>query len=80
MTKRAFSLIEIIFVLILIGIVASIGSEIVFKSYENKLISHALNTAADKTRLALEIIAKRFSYRIPGTEVARKSSDFNDVV
>ena len=78
--KRAFTLIEIIFVLVIIGILAAIGSEILFKIYENKLIAQATQIASDKTRLALENIAKRLSFRVPDSEVARKSSDFSDVI
>ncbi len=78
--RRSFTLIEIIFVLIIIAIIASIGSEILFKLYENRLIAQGSQIASEKTRLALENIAKRLSYRIPDSEVARKSSDFSDVV
>lgn len=64
------TLIEIIFVIIVIGIIASIGSDIIFKLYENKLIAHAVDIASTKTHVTLESIANRLTYRIPDTEIS----------
>ncbi|BCD62677.1 hypothetical protein NitYY0826_C1560 [Nitratiruptor sp. YY08-26] len=66
--KKAFTLIEIIFVIIIIGIISAIGSDIIFKAYENYILSQHVSEAAYKTDLAIEQIAKRLSYRIRGSE------------
>lgn len=68
--RLAMTLIEMIFVIIVIGIIASIGSDIIFKLYENKLIASAVDQASTKTHVTLEIIAHRLSYRIPDTEIS----------
>ena len=68
--KRSFTLIEIIFVLIIIGIVASIGSDLLFKAYENYLLSYQLSKASYKTDVALEQMARRLEYRIPYTGIS----------
>ena len=79
--KRSFTLIEIILVLVIVGIVASIGSEIVFKAYENYILSQQLSSATYKTDVALEQIAKRLEYRIPLSTVAIKDeTNTSDIV
>ena len=80
MVKKAFTLIEIVFVLIVLGIIASIGSEVLVKIYEHRMLAQATLDASYKTQAALETIAKRLSYRIPDSEVVRKTTDSNDVL
>jgi prepilin-type N-terminal cleavage/methylation domain-containing protein len=78
--KRAFTLLEIVFVLIILGILASIGSEIIAKVYENFLLSKSASTASYKLDVALLQIEKRLSYRAQGTEVARKDDGTLDTL
>jgi prepilin-type N-terminal cleavage/methylation domain-containing protein len=63
----AFTLLELIFAIVILGIVASIGAEIVAKVYENYLIQRAHHRASLKTELAALQIANRLRYAIPGT-------------
>ncbi|HQR73489.1 MAG TPA: type II secretion system protein [Sulfurovum sp.] len=63
----AFSMLELIFVIIILGIVASIGSEMIAKVYEGYIIQRAEHSATLKTELAASQIANRLASAIPGT-------------
>ena len=80
MSHRAFTLLEIIFVIILIGILGSIGSEIIFKAYENYLISKNLSKVAFKLDVALLQIQRRLMHRVKFSEVVRDNNDNLDTL
>ncbi|MBT8349162.1 MAG: type II secretion system protein [Sulfurovum sp.] len=63
----AFSMLELIFVIIILGIVASIGAEIIAKVYEQYIIQRAEHRATLKTELAATQIANRLASAVPGT-------------
>jgi len=71
--KKAFTMIELIFVIVILGIVSSIGAEIIAKVYDSYIIQRAQHRASIKTELAAIQIANRLANAIPGT-VVRKSS------
>lgn len=60
----AFTMIELVMVIVVFGIVASIGAEIVAKLYENYLRTRAINRLESQTEIVLEQVAKRLQYRI----------------
>lgn len=60
----AFTMIELVMVIVVFGIVASIGAEIIAKLYENYLRTRAINRLESQTEIVLEQIAKRLQYRI----------------
>lgn len=71
-TKRpAFTLLELIFVIVILGIVASLGSEIIAKVYESYILQRAQHRASLKTELAATQIANRLRYAIPRTVIRR---------
>jgi len=70
--RRAFTLVELVFVIMIFGIVAAIASEVYAKIYENYLLSRGTNALQTKTELALEQIAKRLQYRIKSATIATK--------
>jgi len=70
----AFSLIEVIFVLIILGIVASISSSIIAQVYENYITQNALYKVTTKTELVSNQIVNRLTYRIQGTTIAKDPS------
>jgi len=72
--KPAFSMIELIFVIVILGIVASIGSEIIVKVYEQYIVQRAQHRATMKTELAATQIANRLASVIPGTVYRIKDS------
>lgn len=67
----AFSMLELIFVIAILGIVASIGAEIIAKVYEAYIVQRAQHRASIKTELAATQIANRLASAIPGTVVRR---------
>jgi len=73
-TRSAFSLIEVIFVLVILGIIASISSSIIAQVYENYITQNALYKVTTKTELASNQIVNRLTYRIQGTTIAKDTN------
>ena len=69
--KKAFSLIEVIFVLIILGVVASISSQIIVQVYEGYIVQNALYKSTTKTELVANQIVNRLAYAIEGTTIAK---------
>jgi len=74
MKKRsAFTMIELVMVIVVFGIIASIGAEIIASLYTNYLRTRAINHLQSQTEITLEQIAKRLQYRIKDS--VRASND-----
>lgn len=69
--RAAFTMIELVFVIVILGIVASIGAEIVVKVYESYITQRAIHKSSLKTELAATQVANRLAYSIPGTVIGR---------
>lgn len=69
--KKAFTLLELIFVIIILGIVSSVGSTIIAQLYENYIIQRAMHRVSVKTELAINQIVNRLTYRIGTSIIAR---------
>ena len=78
--QSAFTMIELIFVIVILGIVSSIGSSIIAKLYENYILQRATHRASLKTELAIQQIANYLSYRIPNTTLARDPNVLTDSI
>jgi len=76
--RNAFTMIELIMVILVFGIIAMIGADIFVKIYDNYIIARTMNTLQTKTELALEQIAKRLQYRIKDSTIARKNASSTD--
>ncbi len=76
--KKAFTLLELTMVIVILGIVASIGSEIIANIYKNYLLQRATHRASLKTELAAQQISNLLSHRIPHTTLAKDPSHLND--
>lgn len=75
MKKRtAFTMIELVMVIVVLGIVASIGAEILAKLYENYLRTRAINQLQSQTEITLEQIAKRLQFRIKDSVRAKNAA------
>jgi prepilin-type N-terminal cleavage/methylation domain-containing protein len=74
-SKKAFSLIEVIFVLVILGIVASISSQIIVQVYENYITQKAVYKVNTKTELAITQIVNRLNYQVENSALAK---DLND--
>jgi len=70
-TKPGFTLLEVIFVIVILGIVASIGSTIVAQLYDNYIVQRAVQRVSLKTELAADQIANRLADAIPSSIIAR---------
>jgi len=70
--RNAFTMIELIFVIVILGIIASIGSSIIAQVYESYIIQRAVHNASIKTELAINQLANRLAYRIDMSMLARK--------
>lgn len=70
--KKAFTLLELIFVIIILGIVSSIGSTIIVQVYESYIIQRAVHNASLKSELAINQIGNRLLYRVDESMLARK--------
>jgi len=69
---KAFTMIELIFVIIILGIVASISSEIIVQVYKSFIIQKAAHKSSIKSELTINQIANRLLYRIDLSMIARK--------
>jgi len=70
--KSAFTLLEVSFVLAILGIIMTMGSEIILVIYQGYFLQKSLYTMQNHTALASTQIANRLAYSIKGTVIARK--------
>ena len=70
--RKGFTLLELVIVIVIFGIVASLGAEIVSNLYNNYMRSRAINALQTQTEITLEQIAKRLQYRIKDSVRIRK--------
>jgi len=77
--KRAFTIIELIFTMVILGIVASIASGLIAKTYMGYNRANAINRANMQVELAITQIANRLDYAIGGTVVKRKSATSHEI-
>jgi len=73
--RAAFTLIEIIMVIVILGVVSMIGTDIIARMYQGYLHSQIVNDLQQKTELALDQIAKRLKYRIKATAVTKDANN-----
>ncbi len=73
--RSAFTMVELILVTIILGIVSSIGAEIIANAYESFIIQRAHHRASIKTELTVLQVANRLRYAIPGTIYRIKNDD-----
>jgi prepilin-type N-terminal cleavage/methylation domain-containing protein len=72
MRRAGFTLIEIIMVIVILGIVAMIGTNIIAHMYENYMRSKYINVLEQKTELALSVITNRLKYRVKSSTIVRQ--------
>lgn len=75
MVKRpAFTLVELVMVIVVLGIIASIGADIIVSMYDNYLRTRTINRLQAQSETTLEQISKRLQYRIKDSTIARNTS------
>ena len=73
--KKAFTLLELILVIVIMGLLSFAGINIAKNLYTNYLQARAINTLETQTELTLEQISKRLAIRVKSSAIGRKSSD-----
>ncbi len=76
--KKSFTLIELIVVLIIMGIVATIAVEILLKVSKNYVIAKAQNRIAFEEDLIINKIASKLESRIPNSVIATECNVTNN--
>ncbi len=69
--RVAFSMIELILVMVVLGIVASISASLIARVYESYILQRAIHNASISTELATTQVANRLTYAIGGSIIAR---------
>ena len=72
--KRAFPLLELIIVIVILGIIAMRSFNAIMNIYSNYFQTRTVNELETQTEIALEQISKRLEHRIKPSVIARKPS------
>ncbi len=73
MRRYAFTLIELIFVIVIMGLLSKFGVEILARAYESFIASSINSSLQSKSAMAVETIAARLQYRIKDSIIARQT-------
>jgi prepilin-type N-terminal cleavage/methylation domain-containing protein len=68
--NRAFTLVEVVIVIVIFGIIATIGANIIARMYMNYMQARTVNYIQTQSGIVLEQIAKRLQYRVKASIVA----------
>ncbi|HEY9203865.1 MAG TPA: type II secretion system protein [Sulfurimonas sp.] len=74
MRRAAFTLLELIFVIVIMGILAKFGIELLSQAYKSFIFSSVNNRLQSQSQAAVETIASRLQYRIKDSIIAKKSA------
>ncbi len=74
---NGFTLLELVFVVIIIGFLGKYGIEFLMQSYKSFIYASVNNTLQSNSASAVEFIASRLQYRIKGSEIARIATNTN---
>ena len=72
--RRGLTMLELVFVIVILGIVASITSSIIVQVYESYIVQRALHHASTKAELAATQIVNRLTYRISSSVIGKIKS------
>jgi len=76
--RKAFSMIELVFVIVIMGIIAKFGTEFLAQSYRSFIFSKVNNRLQSDSAMAVEFMASRLQYRIKDSVIARKDEENNE--
>ena len=71
--KRAFTLIELVVVIVVLGIIAMMSFNAIMNIYSNYFQTRTVNELETQTEITLEQISKRLEHRIKPSVIARKT-------
>jgi len=69
--RKAFTMLELIFVIVIMGIIGKFGTEFLAQSYKSFIFSSVNNVLQSNSATAVEFIAARLQYRIKDSVIAR---------
>ncbi len=72
--RKAFSMIEVIFVIVVMGIIAKFGAEFLNQAYTSFIFSNVNNRLQAQSESAVELIATRLQYRVKDSIIAKQTS------
>ncbi|WP_295022928.1 type II secretion system protein [Sulfurimonas sp.] len=72
MRRYAFTLIELVFVIVIMGLLSKFGVEFLARAYDSFIASSINNSLQSKSASAVETIATRLQYRIKDSIIARQ--------
>ena len=73
--KRAFTLLELVVVIVILGIIAMMSFNAIMNIYSNYFQTRTVNELETQTEIALEQISKRLEHRIKPSVIARKGGN-----
>ncbi len=76
--KQAFTMIELIIVIVIMGVLAKYGVDFMAQAYRNYINQHLMAKLQSSSSIAAEFIASRLKDRVRDSIIIRKSSDFDD--
>ncbi len=71
--RKAFTLLEMIIVLVVLGIMANFAVEILVNTYENYILTSTQNRIQSQSESAVTQIANRLEYRIKDSVIAKRA-------
>ena len=71
MFRRAFTMIELVFVIVVMGILSKFGVEFLAQAYNSFIFSSINNSLQARSEVALETIATKLQFRIKDSAIAR---------
>lgn len=72
---KAFTMLELIFVIVIMGIIGKFGVEFIAQSYGSYINSQINSQLQSNSATALELIASRLQYRIKASTIARENNN-----
>ncbi len=79
-SKKAFSMIELILVMVVLGIVASMGATIIAQVYGNYIMQKGTHDSSTKVELVSSILYNYLSQRIASTTVGRDVDNATNIL
>lgn len=70
--RDGFSMLELVFVIVIIGVLSKFGVEFLAQAYRNFIFSNINHKLQSQSEAAVEFIAKRLEYRIKSSLIARE--------
>ncbi len=78
--RKGFTLLELVFVIVIFGILSKFGADLLYKIYENYVYSNTFNRLENQSESAVKLIANRLQYRIKDSTISRTNVGSNIII